>query len=241
MPAPSTASPVSRERPIRRDVRRRALTITAVATLALGVAIAWGPQALSRLDLPRVRFNEILDVSRSADRPDDAALRARFEQGVMMLHMRQHEYAVIAFHEVLAAVPELPVPQASGPSAQLYWDPSGVGFEAGFAGGGRAVHFDSGSERTYLYPAALPSLSGPERAGRVPFERKIAGLGGERVEQASRIPAVRLTIAGHEWIVAPIEVAENDEAGEAGRVGAALLDQFETVVLDFERMRMFAR
>lgn len=55
-----------------------------------------------------MRFNEILDVSRSADRPDDAALRARFEQGVMMLHMRQHEYAVIAFHEVLAAVPELP-------------------------------------------------------------------------------------------------------------------------------------
>jgi len=30
-----------------------------------------------------------------------------------MLHMRQHEYAVIAFHEVLAAAPELPEAHAN--------------------------------------------------------------------------------------------------------------------------------
>jgi len=106
--ASSATSPATDQRPVRRDVRRRALTITAAATLALGVAIAWGPQFASRLDLPDLGFNEIVDVSRPIERLDDGALRARFEQGVMMLHMRQHEYAVIAFHEVLAAAPELP-------------------------------------------------------------------------------------------------------------------------------------
>ncbi|WP_332672791.1 tetratricopeptide repeat protein [Aromatoleum sp.] len=99
---------MSDKHPVRRDVRRRALTLTAAATLALGVVIAWGPQALSRLDLPDARFNEIFDISRPAGGLDDRALRARFDQGVMMLHMRQHEYAVIAFHEVLAAAPEFP-------------------------------------------------------------------------------------------------------------------------------------
>lgn len=68
---------------------------------------------MSRLDLPDVRFNEILDVSRPTRGPDERALRARFDQGVMMLHMRQHEYAVIAFHEVLAAAPELPEAHAN--------------------------------------------------------------------------------------------------------------------------------
>lgn len=55
-----------------------------------------------------MRFNETLDISKPIERLDGRALRARFDQGVMMLHMRQHEYAVIAFHEVLAAAPELP-------------------------------------------------------------------------------------------------------------------------------------
>lgn len=39
---------------------------------------------------------------------DKRRVKTRFEQGVAMLHMRQYEYAMVAFHEVLSLAPELP-------------------------------------------------------------------------------------------------------------------------------------
>lgn len=120
----------------------------------------------------------------------------------------------------------------------LYWDESGVGFAVDFAGGRRGVHFDTGSRRTYLFPAALGALSPAEAATREAATRTIGGLGGERVENASKLRGVTFTIAGQAWRHDEIQMAEADENGEAARVGTGLLQRFGTVVLDFGRMRM---
>jgi len=126
-----------------------------------------------------------------------------------------------------------------GPArAPLYWDESGVGFAAQFAGGRRGVHFDTGSKRTWLFPAALPVLSAAERATVRPHKRTIGGVGGERVEDASIARNVRMGIAGQGWHFDEIEVAAKDENGEAARVGTGLFGRFSTVVLDFRRMQM---
>ena len=122
--------------------------------------------------------------------------------------------------------------------APLYWDESGVGFAARFAGGVRAVHFDSGSLRTYLFPAADSALSAAERATGQARRRTISGLGGARVEDARLFRGVTIGIAGHAWRFPEIEMAEADENGEAARIGTGLLHRFRTVVLDFNRMRL---
>lgn len=40
--------------------------------------------------------------------PLPAEVHQRFQQGVMMLHAKQHEHALAAFHRVLALAPDLP-------------------------------------------------------------------------------------------------------------------------------------
>lgn len=132
-------------------------------------------------------------------------------------------------------------PRVGRRSVPLYWDGSGVGFAAAFANGGRGVHFDTGSRRTWLFPAALAVLSAAELATREPFDRTIGGLGGERTESASRLRGVVLAIAGQPWRFDTIEVAQDDENGEAARVGFDLFGRFETVSLDFSAMRMMVR
>jgi tetratricopeptide (TPR) repeat protein len=103
-------SSASRSAPDRRrlDVRGRALTITIVATLALGFAIARGPELWSLPPLPDLRFSQLLELKSPQSKVDDRRLRARFEQGVMMLHMHRYDYALTAFHEVLSIAPEMP-------------------------------------------------------------------------------------------------------------------------------------
>lgn len=93
------------------DIRRRALVITTLATLALGALFTWDPQAPAGPSQARLRFADVftqpvLTRPLSATKPDE--LRTRFEQGVMMLQMRQYEYALTAFHQVLALEPKLP-------------------------------------------------------------------------------------------------------------------------------------
>lgn len=129
-------------------------------------------------------------------------------------------------------------PRVRGRSTPLYWDSSGLGFGADFANGRRGVHFDTGSRRTWLFPAAMSAVSAAELATRQPFTRTIGGLGGERVERASKLANVTLGVAGWTWRLQDIEVAEGDENGEAARVGFNLLDHFEAVALDFRTMRM---
>jgi predicted aspartyl protease len=130
-------------------------------------------------------------------------------------------------------------PDMRGQPVPIYWDPSGVGFQALFAMGRRAVFLDTGSRRNYLYPTAERSLSEAELRTRAPFEREIAGIGGQRTEQAFRFSRVTIHVDGHPWTFAPMEMAPADGEGAAAKIGAAIMDRFGTVVLDFDRMLMF--
>ena len=130
-------------------------------------------------------------------------------------------------------------PKVESPAATaLYWDPSGIGFAAGFAKAIRPVHFDSGSKRNELFPAGLSAISDQERAGLRRQDRQVTGLGGTRTEQASMLPSVTMAIGTQPWRVAPLEVAEKDESGEAARIGAPLFDSFRDVIFDTQTMRM---
>ncbi len=81
----------------RQDVRLPALAGSAVVIVALGFALAYWPRpdayAPQRAHAQAKRAEEV---------------RLRFDQGVAMLHARQYEHALTAFHRVLQLAPELP-------------------------------------------------------------------------------------------------------------------------------------
>jgi predicted Zn-dependent protease len=74
---------------MRTDVRIKALLATMAGVALLGAFIAWLPGAGPRT-LP------------------DPEIERRFAQGVLMLHAKQHEHALTAFHRVLALAPGMP-------------------------------------------------------------------------------------------------------------------------------------
>lgn len=79
-----------------------------MATIALGALIAWAPPRLALPQLPNIGFGQLVKPRAVANKALEQAVRARFEQGVMMLHMREYDYALKAFHNVLGMVPDLP-------------------------------------------------------------------------------------------------------------------------------------
>lgn len=93
------------------DVRRRAIAATAAAVVVLGAAIAWWPESQSWRRWPGKHDAEDAEAESRADHAAEkreAETRARFEQGVLMLHARQYEHAITAFHRVLELAPQLP-------------------------------------------------------------------------------------------------------------------------------------
>lgn len=81
----------------RKDVRLRALAVTSGVIMAAGFAVAWWPQP------------DPLAGQRQHVRAKQAEeMRARFEQGVVMLHSKQYEHALTAFHRVLTMAPDMP-------------------------------------------------------------------------------------------------------------------------------------
>jgi tetratricopeptide (TPR) repeat protein len=90
-----------------RDVRWRALAVTVTVIAAGGLVIA--SVSDSRLFGPRVVAPGAPVATQS-----DATARARqeihqrFQQGVIMLHAKQHEHAMTAFHRVLELDPAMP-------------------------------------------------------------------------------------------------------------------------------------
>lgn len=108
----TTHRPDTAEQPgQRRDVRSRALIITLVATIALGGLLALPAQRGDRQPAETLAFADVLPLKARAHADDAATLkevRMRFEQGVAMLQMQQYEYALTAFHQVLALAPQLP-------------------------------------------------------------------------------------------------------------------------------------
>ncbi len=69
---------------------------------------AWWPDDLKLASFnPLARFGAS-DMRSHAAQKRDEELRTRFDQGVMMLHMRQYEHALTSFHRVLELSPNMP-------------------------------------------------------------------------------------------------------------------------------------
>ena len=84
-----------------RDARWTALTLTAIVIAAGGALVAV--------------FSNSMAVGGSAMRapmaekiPMNPEVHQHFQQGVVMLHAKQHEHALTAFHRVLELAPEMP-------------------------------------------------------------------------------------------------------------------------------------
>ncbi len=108
---PRAAAPASAgvARP-RSDVRPRALVFTVSTVLLLGLAFAYLPsRAPSRawVDALLAGFKPVDQVSHAAQKRREE-VDQRFLQGVAMLHARQYEHAVTAFHRVLELAPQMP-------------------------------------------------------------------------------------------------------------------------------------
>ena len=90
-----------------RDVRWRTLALTAVAIAAAGIVIA----AVSDGSLSGRRFPTGAIPAGGQGHATDPArqeIHQRFQQGVIMLHAKQYEHAMTAFHRALELDPALP-------------------------------------------------------------------------------------------------------------------------------------
>ena len=89
--------------------RLQALALTVVAVALGGLALAWMGDETSR---PAVRATAApdprADASGHAATERGREIEQRFKQGVVMLHARQFEHAMTAFHRVLELAPDLP-------------------------------------------------------------------------------------------------------------------------------------
>ena len=81
----------------RRQARARAVML-AVALAFLG--------GLAFLSLPRE--GAAVPGTTNANRPHADEIRVRFEQGVVMLHAKEYDHAITAFHQVLKYAPDMP-------------------------------------------------------------------------------------------------------------------------------------
>ena len=92
----------------RDDVRRRTITATTAAVVALGAVIAWWPDSESWRGWFGIQNAEAKARADHVAQKRDAEIKARFDQGVLMLHAKQYEHAITAFHRVLELEPQLP-------------------------------------------------------------------------------------------------------------------------------------
>jgi Flp pilus assembly protein TadD len=84
--------------------RQRRLEILAVAGVIVAAAIA-----LSVASRPEGSGAPAAPASPSAKpRPHAAEIDSRFKQGVVMLHAKQYDHAIAAFHQVLKLAPAMP-------------------------------------------------------------------------------------------------------------------------------------
>lgn len=86
-------------RPARRDVRFRALAMTCSVVLLGGLAVEWWPALPSVGTLP---------AEGHVAEKRKAEIETRFAQGVVMLHTREYEHALAAFHRVIELAPQMP-------------------------------------------------------------------------------------------------------------------------------------
>lgn len=87
-----------------RDMRLRALLLTAALIVAGGLAIAYLPDSL------RTSVADRHEETRAAHSQEktETEIKQRFQQGVAMLHAKQYEHALTAFHRVIELAPDMP-------------------------------------------------------------------------------------------------------------------------------------
>lgn len=90
------------------DIRRRGLLLTVLATLLVGAVMSWWPDEFRLPGSKLFRPTAISDPRGHAAGKRDEEIRSRFAQGVMMLHMRQYDHALTAFHRVIELAPRMP-------------------------------------------------------------------------------------------------------------------------------------
>lgn len=81
----------------RRDVRLLALGLTVAAVLIGGLVLEWSG-----------RRSEAENRRQHAREQRAAEIDTRFKQGVIMLHTKQFDHAVAAFHRVIELAPKMP-------------------------------------------------------------------------------------------------------------------------------------
>lgn len=99
----------------RRDVRLRAILITAALIIAGGLLITFMPDSrhLSRVeDTPESRQAHMREKI-------DEEVKRKFDQGVAMLDAKNYGQAMEAFHRVLALSPEMPEAHANAGFAMI--------------------------------------------------------------------------------------------------------------------------
>lgn len=92
----------------RRDARLRGLALTVVVVAAGGIALAWIGDQASRPPAQPVAPDSRPESEAHAGAGRSAEIEQRFSQGVIMLHARQYQHAVAAFHRVLELAPDMP-------------------------------------------------------------------------------------------------------------------------------------
>lgn len=82
------------------DVRPRAVLLAGIGILALGTFVTWLPGSSVQWDASQ--------PARAATTREAREVHQRFHQGAAMLHARQFEHALAAFHRVLELEPAMP-------------------------------------------------------------------------------------------------------------------------------------
>ncbi len=95
------------------DIRRPAILLTVATVVVLGATLAWWPENLRWAASPIGRGSQPDARAEHAERQRQIEIRSRFDQGVVMLHAKQYDHAITAFHRVLELEPKLPEAHAN--------------------------------------------------------------------------------------------------------------------------------
>jgi hypothetical protein len=109
---------------------------------------------------------------------------------------------------------------------------------------GERLHFgfDTGAQATALYPPFLAARKDVVEASGAPAAVQVGGAGGMRQVQAYTFSSLVLRIAGREATVPRVQVyvepTSDDSDRLYGNLGQDVIQQFESMTLDFRRMQL---
>ncbi|MGV3617528.1 MAG: aspartyl protease family protein [Fimbriimonas sp.] len=102
--------------------------------------------------------------------------------------------------------------------------------------------FDTGADRTDLWPPFFQDHEAEIRAKGTESKERVTGVGGTREVSGWRLPAVTLTVADREVKLTGPKILSEAVIERSqythGNLGQDLVRQFERVTLDFERMAL---